>query len=181
MKELLVNDNVRALNLLLKLANKEESKYVLKKYITRNIGSYETIHGDRESGIFKGEIWLIAQNDCLEEIDKWSKEELAITDGYQYGITKLINDGYSIIVITNYYDDWCVLPHSIKNANITKIKNICRKDNDIYCYTYDDELGEALNKLEDYIEQYDGKIHNISLNTIVDRINNLENIKTYKK
>lgn len=136
----------KTLNLLLDFSNINGQKYDLKEYHTSQSGSFETIHGDRNYVTFGGSVWIIAKKEVLDKINEWEKRiEIIEPEGFKYGITKFIENGYSMAVMTDYVYDWSILPddYKVKNANIIKI-SINNEYSDLCCYTHNDELEKAI-------------------------------------
>ena len=99
---------------------------------------------------------------------------------FQNKITNLINEGYSMVMITDYEYDWHVFP---KEVDIVAAKKTTYKVNGLFgnmkCYTYDDDLGLSVKKLSNYIDIYGGDINNIGIDALINTINN--NQKVLKK
>ena len=160
-----ISDYYIILYALLKIANTGENEYNLKKLKTCDANE-------------KGNIWLIGDKDVLNSINE---KEYINAKRLQKMITGIIYNGYSMVMITNFDCQWNVLPveKEIEDASIKKFKvdafsNLC-------CYTYNDELGLAVDKLSKYIETYGGDIDGISIDTIVSRIDNINNEKILSK
>ena len=175
-----VNNANQILNLILKLANMNEEKYDLKEYNTSELGSYETVAGDRESVMLHGSVWIITLKEVLESIDIWYKNFFYSIEpeNFRYGITSIIHQGNPVVMMTDYVYEWCVYPENrdIKNANIETISTT-KSVNDICCYTYDDELGRAVEKIKHYLEVYGPNLKEIPMDIIINRINELEENK----
>ena len=169
-----ISDCNKVFDLLLKLSNESNNKYILKKFCASDFGSFEKKHGDREFGMLDGEIWVVGKKEVLDCIDSAKPYY-----GSEFGIlsTELVNDGHSMVMLTNHYYENNVMPYSFAiNSSFHKfsVKGLM---NDLCCYTYDDELGEAVNKLKEYIDVYGGNVDNISINTLILRIEELHNMK----
>lgn len=169
MKELIIKDYRIVLKSILELSNKNEQKYVLKKYLTTQIGSYETIHGYREKSFLLGSIWTIGSKNAIDEIDDEIKEipvgEVE-PEGYKFLFTRVIGEGNSLALLTDYTYYWNVFPngYDLKKTKIDKYK-INTQFSDLCCYTYADELGKAVEELPDYL---------------TDKVNNRKLIKKIK-
>lgn len=170
-----ISDYSKAINMLLMMANQNEGKYILKKFTANQIGSLETRHGDKESGMFEGEIWVIGEKVVLDEIDNTKPYY-----GAKFGLlaTKLVENNHSLAVITNYYYETNVMPYSINTKAKETVFNVNGSVSNLCCYTFDDELGMAVNKLSDYIETYGGDMDNIEVDDLVKRINGIQLVKT---
>lgn len=172
-----ISDYNKAFELLLELSNKESNEYILKKFYANQLGSFETRHGDSESLMVDGEIWVIGRKDILNCIDNtkpyYGEEFVRIA-------TKLVNDGNSLAMITNHYDEYNVMPlyYEVK-GNYCKF-SVAGLISDLRCYTYEDELGSAVDNLSNYIDVYGGNIENIPLDTLVARIKELGELRAKK-
>ena len=169
-----ISDYVKAINMLLIMANKNEEKYILKKFTASQIGSLETSNGDRENGMFKGEIWVIGEKEVLDKIDNTNPYY-----GAQFGLltTKIVENNHSLVVITDYYYETNVMPYSINTKAKEIVFNVDGLVSNLCCYTFDDELGMAVDRLSDYIEIYGGDIDNIDINDLISRIKDKRLIK----
>ena len=174
------------LSIILELSNKEEKKYVIKQYNTSELRSITMDYCDR---ILKNEhslIWVIGLKEVIEKIDEWGSidsngypstgQEPYHPYAFQHVFTKLINSGDSLIIMTNHSDEYQILPKKgkLKTKVSEKIFKTHPMISDIYCYTYDDELDRAVSILSKYIDAYNSDVKNISIKTIINRINNLE-------
>lgn len=172
-----ISDYNKAFELLLALSNKESNEYILKKFYANQLGSFETRHGDRESLMVDGEIWVIGRKDILNCIDNtkpyYGAEFVRIA-------TKLVNDGNSLAMITNHYYENNVMPqfYDVK-GNFRKF-SVAGLISDLRCYTFEDELESAVDNLSNYIDVYGGNIENIPLDTLVARIKELGKLKGEK-
>ena len=174
MVKIKANDPDKVFKILLGLVNNEEEKYVMKKYITGEIGSYETVHGDRVSTRLKGDVWILGTKEVINGFDTWntSEKEPAAPEAFRHAIAETVNNGSSMVVLTDYDYDWCVLPsdYGITSATINKIdvgsilSNVC-------CYTYEDELGTAVKKLIKYLRSNGREIKRKPLEMILEQIN----------
>lgn len=156
-----ISDYYIILYALLKIANNGKTSYILKKLRTKE--------NKQEKNI-----WLIGDNEILK---RFNENSLIDSRVFKHIIVDIINSGFSIVMITNSESHWDIIPENnqIKNADIRKFKvdafsNLC-------CYTYDDELALAVDKLSKYIEIYGGDIDNIAIDTVVSNIDNINNEK----
>ena len=173
-----ISDYSKVFNLLLILANENEEKYSLKKFNTTQYGSLETRHGDKEGGMFNGEILVVGEKDVLDKIDN-SKPYY----GSKFGdlATKIIENNHSIAMITNHYYETNVMPYKGDIKARVTVLNVDGTISNLCCYTFDDELGNAVDKLRNYINIYGGDIDNIDINEIVKRINQKDLVKVIRK
>ncbi len=162
-----LSDFKKAFSLLLKQANSSEKKYASKTFYTnRRMG-----HDNRESGMPNSEIWVIGEKEVLDVLDNTK-----VYYGAAFGelVDGVIERNHSLVMITNDYQESRVLP-TCSEIDINKRKfRIQDFPNDLCCYTYDDKLGFAVDKLSRYIEVYGGDIRNLSMEMILDRMNNLD-------
>ena len=160
----------RILEVLLELSNKEEPNYFIKVYQTSELQSITTDIMDRTLTNENSHIWIIGLKKAIKEIDKWGNidENGNPPLGYdplepqtfQYELTKLINKGYSLVIMTDHSDEYKILP---KKWEIQKdVSEMSFKTHpmlsDIYCYTYDDELRKAVEYLRKIMEKNDEDI-----------------------
>ena len=173
-----ISDYNKVFELLLALSNEEKSEYAFKKFSANQLGSYETRHGDRESLVIDGEILVIGRHDILNCIDN-SKPYY----GAEFGklITKIVNEGNSIVITTNYRYTNNVMPHFYETKGNHHQFNVAGLISDLCCFTFEDRLGSAVKKLNDYIDIYGGNIENISIDTIISRIKGLNNSRDNKQ
>ena len=174
-----ISDYTSVLVALITIANKKEEKYVLKEFPLEQQGSYETRHGDRERGIFKGNVWVIGDKEALSRIDNSKPMSPNI---FKHEITKVINEGYSTVMITSHDYDWSVLPDDdkVEKASTAKFK-ASGFVSELCAYTHSDELAEAVYKLSAYIDTYGGNISGIGIDDFIDRVNSMEKGKTLSK
>lgn len=167
MKKSELDKNERILEILLKLSNKDEQNYSIKVYQTSELQSITTDIFDRTLVNENSHIWIIGLKEAIKEIDKWGNidekgnpplgyDPLEL-QAFQYELTKLINKGYSLVIMTDHSDEYKILP---KKWEIQKdISEVCFKTHpmlsDIYCYTYDDELRKAVEYLRKIMEKTD--------------------------
>ena len=166
-----ISDYSKVLELLLVLANKENNEYTLKVFQSNNIRSFEINHGYRESEELEGDIWVIGKRDVLSNIDNTEPYY-----GAKFGniMTKVVEDGNSIVMITNNSYANNVIPHHNFNCSNYNQFNVSGLISDLYCYTFDDDLNNAVNQLSNYINTYGGDMDNISLDIILTRIEEQE-------
>ncbi len=156
-------------NLLLKLTN---NQYVLKCFKVKQNASMETRNGEKEYGVIDGHIWVISDKDSIGRINDYDTRP----QYYKNEFTKLVKEHKSIIIITDFCYDWCVLPDNhnmfVKEENYKSffVKGVI---SDLRCYYNNDLLGIAVKKLSKYIDVYGGDTENISMDTILERINDL--------
>ena len=158
-----ISDYFLILYALLKIANQEKRQYILKK-----LEVLDSMHHE-------GFIWLIGDRVILNKINNKKKINPSV---FKRGITDIINNNYSIVLVTDYVCNWNVIPENIdiNNANVNRFK-IDGAISDLCCYTYDDELGLAVEKLNKYVEKYGGDIKDISIDNLVSMIDNVDNNK----
>ena len=170
-----ISDYNKAMELLLKLANEKDNKYIMKRFYVEQIGSLETRQGNREKGMFKGEIRVIGEKDVLDMVD-----DSISYDGSSFGAitTSIVKKYHSLVAITNHYYETNVLPcwYDLRNTKRRKF-NVNGFFSELYCYTYDDELGSAVDILDNYIEIYGGDMEELSIDTIFKRMKDKQLVK----
>jgi hypothetical protein len=166
-----ISDFNKVLELLLALANKEKNEYTLKVFQSSEIRTFEITKKYCKSIELAGDIWVIGKKDVLSSMDNTEPYY-----GAKFGniMTKLVEDGNSIVMITNNSYANNVIPHHNFNCSNYKQFNVTGLISDLYCYTFDDELNDAVNQLSNYINTYGGNIDNISLDIILTRIEDQE-------
>ncbi len=169
-----LNDFDIVMKILIHLASDKE-EYIIKSFSTQAIGSLETQHGDRETGLFQGEIKVIGKKSVLDAIDNTKPY---FDPRFRDLAEKTIRDGNSLVIITNHYYADNVLPYYC-NKEVLKTKfSVYGLSSDLCCYTYDDELRHAVLMLDQYIKYYGGNFKNLSIDTVVERIDELEKDNT---
>ena len=147
-----IRDYEKVFELLLRLSNKEKEEYRL--YDIYRI--FDKLH-------------VIAKTDAFKGIDLRDDEVV-----YGALFSKVISAGYSMVLLGGYgYRPYSV-PTKVKVHEFSVRHCLI---GDFYAYTYDDALGDAVNKLSKYIEKYGGNVENISLETLLSRIEELDQIK----
>ena len=169
-----ISDCSKAMELLLVLANTEEDKYAMKKFYVEQMGALN-VRGDK---MHQGEIRVIGEKDVLDAIDNSISY-----DGTSFGLlaTNLVKKHHSLVAITNLHYETNVLPcwYDLKaKRKKFRVNGLFSK---LYCYTYDDELGKAVDILDDYIETYGGDIDNIDIEDLLYRIEGNKSLKIKKK
>ena len=166
-----ITDYKKTMQLLLRLANESNDNYCLKAFSSEQLGSLETQHGDRETGLFIGATLVIGEKEVLDKIDNskpYYGEELGSI------LTKVVENNHSLAVITDYYYESNVMPFTFYLKSNNHSFHVKGTFSDLCSYTYDDDLGNAIDKLKSYIDTYGGNIENVSIDTIVSRINGLD-------
>lgn len=166
-----VTDYELAMRLLLRLANSNEEKYIVKPFYSSDFLSQETKHGDRDFEITEGTTLIIGEKGVLDSIDNsksyWGSELGKIT--YQ-----LVKNGYSLIIGTNNYFDINVKPGSglstFHNINVTEFDIRCCGP-DLSCYLFDDELKTATEKLMKFITENGADIKGLNEDKLFEVIN----------
>jgi len=174
-----VNDYQKALKIILEQANMNGKKYALREYHCGELGSAETVHGDRVPVRLQGSVWILGQKEMFKRFDSWAKAKDAqvSAEDYRNELTKTINEGFGVVVFTDYVYDWCVIPssYSIKEAEITLFE-VNSKVSDICCYTYEDELGKAVKIFKAYIKANGSNIKRKPISLINAQIDEEEGI-----
>ncbi len=166
-----VTDYELAMRLLLRLANSNEEKYIVKPFYSSDFLSQETKHGDRDFEITEGTTLIIGEKGVLDSIDN-SKSYC----GSELGkITyQLVKNGYSLIIGTNNYFDINVKPGSglstFHNINVTEFDIRCCGP-DLSCYLFDDELKTATEKLMKFITENGADIKGLNEDKLFEVIN----------
>ena len=174
-----ITNHYKIFDILLKLANTNTNKYDLKTFYTTQTGSNETIHGYKETNSSQGETYVLGEKSIINQINDTN---FITPSKLQYEITNIINNNYSLVITTNAAYDWHILPQDseLKTNNKIELKTKGFISN-LYCYSYNDDLGQAINKLNNYIQTYGGNVDNISINNLIIKINNLNNEIKVKK
>ena len=175
-----ISDYYKALDLLIKLANNNGvKKYSLMQLMTKQTASQETRHGDKETKMFEGDIWVIGDNNILRNVDN---NKCYCCSEFKNAAVNIINENNSLVIITNHYFESSILPRESEVKSDIRTIDVDGIFSGICCYTYNDELGLAVRQLKNYIDVYGGNINNISTETLVERINEMEkNNKTLKR
>jgi hypothetical protein len=160
-----ISDYYVAFNLLMELANGSD-KYELKCFDIDPATEYERVRYDRH-GQKEGYIWAIGEKEALNKI-----EEIGSSHYYKLEFTVLLKEGSSLVFITDENNYAAVLPYDDKSSGFNKRQFMAKNQYcPIMCYTYNDELGLAVNKLSSYIDVYGGDIDNLLIEDLVNRIN----------
>ena len=174
-----IDDINKIFYFLLDIANAEENKYRLKEFGTHSLGSIGGVAGDRISGMFEGSIWVIAKKDILDNI---SNDKMFYGAEFSYIADKIVKDGNSMVIITNNYYENHALPRDV-NENVD-VHNFWVRQfalNELRCYTYDDELGKAVNMLDAYIKKYGGNLEDITVSKMIYNAEKIEKAKVKSK
>ncbi len=163
MQEKDINKYIKILNILVNLANIEKQDYAMKVYKTSELQSITTDITDRTLTKEKSNVWVIAEKSILKKIDEWghiNENGEPINDDqyhpyfYQNELTYSLLNGHSVIIMTDHSDEYQVLPKKWEipvNIKETIFKTQPMISN-IYCYTYNDELGKAVKNLKTYFK-----------------------------
>ena len=173
-----ISDYSKMLSLILQIANVEGEKYILKSFHAEQWGSLETSHGDRETGMYRGEILVIGEKNVLDNIDN---SKAYYGEKFRILATELVKAGHSLVMITNYYYESNILIYSWQVQAKNHSFKVSGNFSNLCCYTYDDELGSAVDKVAGYIEEYSGNVDNIPIATLITRINDLTKKKSAQK
>ena len=170
-----ITDYKTVLELLVKLANTAGNDYVLKEFKFDIPGIYDSLRSDEEKSVIHNGIWVIGEKEAIDQInDKKGTKPVVI----QSKLARLINSGYSMILCTDYIYYWHILPSEYGLGQVKKTSFRANDlSGDISCYTYDDKLDYAVEKVFDYIRVYGGNVSGLTVDDIIDRINNIENEK----
>ena len=174
-----ISDYTIALGSILRMANKDEEKYGVRKLTVKQLGIPDIRRSERETSLMKNEVCFIADKQILHSLDYTDRLEPTV---FQRGITDLINAGNSVVVVTNHDHNWYVLPkgYDIEEATKQRYKT-SGSISDICAYTYDDELGKAMMRFSRYIEEYGGDLSDLTIDDVTSRTNALFEPRVYKK
>ena len=87
---------------------------------------------------------------------------------FSHIVDSILNDGYSLVVITNNYYENHALPRDINDqvdVHEFLVNNFA--SNKLRCYTYDDGLGKAVNMFDAYMKVYGGNISDIPVDKMI--------------
>ena len=174
---------IKFLETIVELANKDQEQYAMKVYHTSELSRITTDIIDRELTNESSLIWIIGLKDTINQIDEWGSidcngyppigEDPYHPYAFQHIFTKLINNSCSLVIMTNHSNEYQVFP---KNWEIKK--QIYEKGFEthpmlsrINCYTYDDELGNVVSKLFNYINDRNIDLRKISNNELSELLN----------
>ena len=182
MAELKTDDYKKTLKLLLNLSNKDKEQYELRTYGVSESGSYETVHGDRKYGRFTGHVWVIGVKEALDEIGELTKlRDIPCTYMYRGKIIKLVNEGYSLVVMTDFVHDFWLLPNEYETKSNTIKISVSDVKTDMMCYTYSDELSEAVGILVTYIKTNGGNFKRTAFDKLVEKTSEIRKKKYTQK
>lgn len=163
-----INDWEKAMELLLRLANEKEDKYLLKSFFSTDYVSFEIMHGDRSHETICGTILVIGEKEVLDKID---------AKKYYYGsdfgkiTNEILKNGHSLVILTNHYNENNVKPWNYDSRIIQKVDiKTSGEIGDISCYLYDDDLRKAVNKFLTFINQNGADIKGIDEDILFDII-----------
>ncbi len=150
-----IYNTAQVMNLLLRLSNIESEEYTSKLFNNEELGSFETRHGDRETSLMQGGIWVIAKKEILDKLDEthkyWGSE-------FSHVATGILESGGSSIMTTNDTFESNVLPslpisHEKKEKLLKrelKIESYEMSETDIYCYLQEDGLSRAVDAFMEF-------------------------------
>lgn len=168
-----ISDFDMAMRLLLRLANLDSEKYILKRFGAEGMASFEVRHGDREHAQIGGNIWVIGKKSVLDKIDNrtsyYGSEFGKISDG-------IVKRGHSLIVATDHYFDTNVKPFGLYGEKLKEIE-IRGTLVTISCYLYEDELGNAVDKFMAFINQNGADIKGIDEDELFNLMAYPDNVK----
>lgn len=163
-----ITDIGMALRVVLRIANGEEEKYVLKKFYTTDFTFQETVHGDREHGIANGVIYVLSEKEVLESIDDKKKYF-----GSEFGAVtyKIVKDGHPMIIYTDHYYDSNVKPGRWLDGIKSFDFRIEGQFNDGTCYMVDSDLTRAALKFKSFIDKNGADIKGIPEEELFNLVN----------
>ena len=176
-----VTDFELAMRLLLRLANSNKEKYIVKPFYSSDFLPQETKHGDRDLWVAEGTTLIIGEKSVLDGIDNsksyWGSELGKIT--YQ-----LVKNGHSLVIGTNNYFDTNVKPGSglsvFHNIDVAEFDIKCCGPK-LSCYLFDDELKTAAEKFMKFIAENGADIKGLNEDKLFEVINGQSKTKGFIK
>lgn len=169
----LISDHELALRVILKLANKNGERYVLRKYFTTDLSSFETKLGDREFFESLGKVWIIGEKDVLDE----NLPENCYTDS-KLGVktTHIIKGGTSLIVLANNSAPQKIEPFYYHTDGVEYMRlKASDAIGDINCYVFNDQLKDAILQFNRFINNNGADIKGISADKLFEAITEEDN------
>ncbi len=164
-----ISDYRKALNILLTLSNNIDNKYELIKYFIRE-NKKDTNHDI---------VWIISEKSILEELDNYDIIDCKV---FRDKLNNIVNNGKSVVGFSLSGLNYKLFPYEFPKKEIKmdifKLNGLL---SELKCLTYNDELGNSVQKLRKYVDNYGGDIDNIPLEIIIENINNLDKEKVLKK
>ncbi len=169
-----ITDYGKAFELLIHLSNVGDKKYTFRVYKSEQFKKpFKKSEGNNQ-----GEIWVIGEENIIDNI----KVAKAYNSDFGVLAANLINENNSLVIMADNCEGVNVLPDEYKlKSDFKKFKVRPLIGEEICCYTFDDELGAAVKKLDNYVQTYGGDFDNIPSDIIIDRINDLEKNKEKDK
>ena len=160
-----IRDYKQVMRLLLRLANQNNDIYGMKEIV-----AIDFVNIDNVTKQLYGKTMIISNKDVLNKIHD---DKLYYYDEFSKVSEDIINNGYSIIIVTYNYFDGNVKPKNKLNEKVERvdIKNSGMIGN-ISCYLHDDDLKKAVNKLIEFININGPDFSNIDEETLYKMICN---------
>lgn len=166
-----ITDYKKAFEILLRISNSQEQKYALKEFKVGQLGHIGT---NDNLGMINGRVWIISEKKELDLIDN---SKVYYNSEFSKVSTNLLKQGCSLVVLTDHLYDTNITPRSIPLETYKTKFRIRGFMNDMLCYTFNDELNNAVESLDNYIVKYGGDIDNISVEDIIQNIIPLHKVK----
>ena len=165
------NDLDKTFSIILDNANRDNSKYLIKKYTVEYFSRINNNKGEDNLEKFYGNKFIIGEKIILDKID--DNKTYKNYEFYQI-MKNIVNNEHSIIIYSNFYDRYDFINdletncYQLVNESIIKVNN--KINPNIVCYTFKDELGYSLNLFLEYLKEYGGDIRDIPKDTIENRL-----------
>ena len=160
------DDYEKVINII-KLLIQSDMEYEIKNINFDGYLKYSK-YGESEFELVNCNLMILSDIDTLNNINTLNNYD---DDQIKCILQKLINDGKSFVVGTNYHDR--ILTNF---KNVVKTKILESYSIDIYCYLNDDKnLEKAISKLEKYTNDNGYDINGVDEDEIVSTINNYYN------
>lgn len=163
-----ITDIDLAMRVLLRVANSKEDIYTLKKFYATDFTFQETVHGDREHGVAKGTINVVAEKKILDGID-----DKRSYFGSEFGALsyRIVKEGHPMIIYSDHYYDSNVKPGRWITGMETFDFRIHGDYNDGTCYLVDSELRNAALKLKSFLDKNGADIKGIPEEELFNLVN----------
>lgn len=166
-----ISDYQLVMDVILKLANKEEALYGMKEIKTSDFVKYNE---DQVRQVY-GKAKVIADNEVLDTIDE---SKCFYYDEFSHMASNILKNGYSLVIVAPNFFEGNVKPKG-------RLDKVSRKDlknggfmGDISCYLQGDALTEAVMQVMYYIDINGPDFQDIDEDTLCNLI--LENSKEKK-
>lgn len=162
-----------------------DGEYIPKSFDINNLIPLELGKNDREDKLIASQTFVIGKEDALKDIDN---DKFYYSTYFHELISKIVKSGSSIAMIADSHFHINNPTHLFDVYDLSKkvdvyefrmsskvFKGLIYYSGELYILAHNDELSTVARQLKRYIDIYGGDIDNLSIETLISRIAEIEN------